>query len=787
MANWRTSSISSGATLDAFDAEADMLWFDDPLISAAQVEIAYNPTRFDAVSFTLPGLTFFLPSSIPITALFSGQFLFDDGSVLLLGTAGDADELVSTSPGANDQLQGFGGDDLLDGGAGADRMVGGNGSDTYVVDNAGDLVVEAVSGGIDTVQSSVTFALGAHVENLTLTGTSAIHGSGNGLANILIGNGAANTLNGFGDADIMSGGNGHDIYHVDHANDQVIEDEANPLIGGVDTVYTGLYAYTLPANVENFVYTGISYGHFIGNATANHMAGGSSGDLLDGGGGADALVGGNGRDTYVVDNPGDVLVETQPSYDDVDAYVSWTLGDGFFSLRLLGGAPINGYGNDLENEIEGNGADNILDGGGGPDFMAGYEGSDTYYVDDAGDWVYEADWDPGIDTVRSTVTYTLTDHVENLELLGTANLGGGGNGLDNYILGNSGANGLSGGNGNDTIDGGQGIDTMQGGAGNDTYRVDRFSDQAIESLSGLAGGTDLVESSITWTLSANLENLTLTGSAAINGTGNPLANLLVGNGNANLLAGGGGNDTLLGGDGNDQLSGGTGVDSLVGGHGNDVYFVDNPGDVADETTGSGSADEVRTTISFTLGGGVEDLRLQGIATTGTGNALDNRLIGNGSGNVLNGSDGADRLYGYGGTDTLQGGNGDDFLYGGGANDQLFGGAGRDILRGDPGSDVFWFDDGDYSGITNAAADRIVDFTQGSDRINLSQTDAVAGGADNAFVFIGNAAFTGVAGQLRYTQSAGVTLILGDTNGDGAADTGIALTGTINLLAGDFVL
>ena len=186
-----------------------------------------------------------------------------------------------------------------------------------------------------------------------------------------------------------------------------------------------------------------------------------------------------------------------------------------------------------------NGGNDLLDGGSGADSMRGGTGHDTYVVDNAGDTVTELVGE-GTDTVRSFIDYMLGANVEILTLIGTGNINGTGNGLANVINGNA---------GNNILDGGGGADNMFGGLGDDTYIVSDLGDKATETSS--IGGNDHVMSAISFQLGANIEQLTLTGSANVHGFGNALDNIITGNDGINILGGGLGADILTGGGGND--------------------------------------------------------------------------------------------------------------------------------------------------------------------------------------------------------------------------------------------
>jgi parallel beta-helix repeat protein len=371
------------------------------------------------------------------------------------------------------------GDDTLDGGAGADVLEGGDGNDVYYVDNAGDRVTEKFNGGaggIDVIYSSVDYALPAEVEKLVLIG-GAIWATGTSLpGNHLVGNNLNNVLNGLAGADRMEGGLGDDIYIVDDVGDLTIEAPGQ----GIDTVHTSINL-TLSANVENIIATGGSAlaltgnelnNYMIGNAAANVLRGGAGHDTLDGGAGADWLEGGEGDDTYYIDNPGDVVVETaNGGFDTVYSSFDNVLADNIERLILTGNS-IWAKGNALSgNVLIGNAGANVLDGMGGADRMEGGLGNDTYYVDHWGDQVVEGRGG-GIDSVYSSVSYTLAPEVERLFGTGADAIALVGNALNNTITGNDGRNVLRGGSGHDTLNGGLGNDRLIGDSGKDVFVFD---------------------------------------------------------------------------------------------------------------------------------------------------------------------------------------------------------------------------------------------------------------------------------------------------------------------------
>jgi Ca2+-binding RTX toxin-like protein len=574
------------------------------------------------LNLTMPGLT---------GVLTADDFVFATTPGLFFGGAG------------NDTLTGDAGGNTLDGGLGADTMTGRTGDDTYIVDNISDVVNELPGGGFDTVNASVNRTLEADVENLVLTGAASINGTGNAQNNRITGNSGANILDGGAGVDMLIGGTGNDTYVVDNQSDSILEQAG----GGTDLAQSSV-SFTLGSELENLTLTGSAHIDATGNALANVLTGNAGDNFLDGAAGADSLIGEAGNDTYLIDSADTVTEQASEGIDTVYAGFTYTLGNNVENLVLIPGA-IDGTGNALDNVITGNASANTLtgnagndtlDGGAGNDTLIGGAGDDTYILDNAGDSITETAGN-GIDTVVAGFTYSLAGtQLENLTLTGTGNINGSGNDLGNILIGNSGVNSLTGGIGNDTLDGAAGADILTGGAGDDIYRVDIAGDQVNESA---GNGTDTVQSSIAYTLGAPLEHLTLTGFAAINGTGTTGNNVLIGNGNVN---------TLIGLDGNDRLDGGVGADSLIGGIGDDTYVVDNIGDIVTENANQGT-DTIESYLTQSLANlpHIEHVTLLGAAAIdATGNSLNNTLTGNSGNNVLNGGVG---------TDTMVGGLGDD--------------------------------------------------------------------------------------------------------------------------------
>jgi Ca2+-binding RTX toxin-like protein len=726
--------------------------------------------------------------------------LATDGNVENITLVGSS-ALTATGNSLNNVIQGNSFNNVIDGGEGADTLIGGygvstangietdiDGADIYIVDNTADVISESGKNTYavdpatdlisavnpDIVSSSVSYTLKSNLENLVLaSGTAALNGTGNNQANVLTGNDGNNVLDGKGGNDVMIGGKGDDTYVSDSSADIVSENASE----GNDTVQVNV-SYTLDlANIENLTLIGTNSIDGTGNTENNVITGNTANNVLDGGDGTDTLIGGAGNDDYVIDSTTDVISEAASAGDDyVSSSVNYTLTANVEILDLVNGASaaLSGTGNSGDNTLLGNEFNNVLTGGAGTDTLVGGAGNDTYIVDSTTDLISEVAGEGSADVVNASVNYTLTAaNVENVTLTGTA-VSAKGSSIANIITGT---------NANNVLDGGAGNDTLIGGAGNDAYIVDSTTDVISDTA-----GTDTVSSSVTFNIYGSaqgltLENVTLTGSNAINAGGNSLANVLTGNSAANVL------------------DGGAGADTLIGGLGNDTYGVDSTADVVSEAASAGT-DVIRSSINYTLSAvNVENLSLY-VASGTVGLAG----TGSSSNNIINGSSNADTLDGGAGTDTLNGGAGNDTYVIDSSTDTIneATGAGTDTIR----SSVNYSLVGNVENLVligtsalNATGNGLNNNITGNSLNNVidggSGVDTLAGGAGNDVYIVDNSAdivneiSSGTAGgtdtissSVNYSLAAVITngVTLAPANIENLVLTGSAVTGLGNSLA-----
>jgi Ca2+-binding RTX toxin-like protein len=698
----------------------------------------------------------------------------------------DLGNLIVGGAGA-DTIRGEGGDDVIVHSAGGDGVDGGWGDDLYVLPgaqadyeitrNGAVRIRDLVGGGPDLFLTDVesirfeaddlTVAVASLFDRHGADGDDTLSGDdsdnhlfGYGGADLILAFGGNDRLDGGGGADTLVGGAGSDLYIVDEAGDAIVE-EAD---AGYDVVWSWADSYAMGAHVEELISLNPGDVTILANAAANYIVtdagddwieGFGGHDHIDGGQGADTMIGGAGNDYYWLDDEGDAVVEAYGGGTDrIEVNIASYVLPAHVEQAILAW--------DLEQSLTGNSLANTIFMAPGAKTVDGGAGSDTV--------IYEAEPEAVIVDLATGANGggaadDILTAVENVT--GTWN--------DDELYGTAGAN---------VLNGGFGADLLVGRAGNDVYHVDEVGDVVVEQA---GEGSDEVRARLDYALPDHVERLFYVGGDDFIGTGNALNNdigggpggdSLFGGDGHDMLSGGGGDDALYGEAGHDTLSGGPGADVLAGGEGNDVYVVDNAADDVLELAGEGTDRIYVSFAAYALPDEVENLSFNGSgAFHGTGNALDNLIAGGGAADTLEGGAGADELRGGGGSDTLVGGDGDDLIVGGGGCDTLAGGAGADQFR------IGAFESG-----SGASADRILDFAPGEDVIDLSGMDADSATAgDQAFTFVGAAAFSGAAGELRYAFDGTDTWLQGDTNGDGFADFEIVLSGEVTPLTGDFLL
>ena len=664
--------------------------------------------------------------TITVTSFFG--FAGADGgagndTIMLAGFAsgGAGNDVITAALNGNFGLsaEGGDGDDTLTGGDHGDTLTGGSGADLLDGNAANDVLYSAGDGGFTWDGRLIEQDMGTEHDVLTggdgddrLSigyGDDADGGAGdNSLALSLIGAGSGVTLN---VADIEAGGayalGGGTIQNVQHVialwgsnfNDTLTL--SNPIavygMGGDDTINGTAQADEIHGGTGADIINAGDGDDQIYIDGADEIA---AGEQIDGGDGTDTLVG-----TIVPGTPDDQQRISLAGLTLTGVETLKTMFGAQFGVTVAQIAAVNTLAGDFYFEEA------------GAISLAGKNGENAgFTLNDAGNQLDLTDFNSngfvfvnggdGNDTVIGTDFFDFI----------------GGHGGDDQLHGGGGGDSLEGGDGNDLLDGGLGGDNMEGGAGDDTYIVDSTFDSVFENA---GEGIDTVQSSVTYSLATNpgrinVENLVLTGGAAINGTGNGLDNAITGNSAANVLSGGAGNDTLSGNDGNDTLIGGSGNDSLNGGAGVDTASY---------------AGSTAITVSLALAG-AQNTGGAGIDTliaieNLTGSSFSDVLQGDGGNNVLSGGNGNDTLDGGAGNDTLNGGNGtdtasyasatagvtvdlslagsqntggagadtlisvenltgsafNDLLRGDGANNSLNGGAGNDDLFGNDGNDT----------------------------------------------------------------------------------------------------
>jgi Ca2+-binding RTX toxin-like protein len=522
------------------------------------------------------------------------------------------------------------------------------------------------------------------------------------------GDGDDEVIGGAGD-DILRGGNGADYLQGDAGNDVIYlegdyfgdtnaQGNNASVRGGSDNDRFVLDQSNAGSVFENFIWdfeTGTS-GSPVDRIDLSLIANAKSFADLDISSGNMNI--GDGKPVTEIYVKGDALGRVVTLYNVTPAQLR---AENFIFSGLSTPADLGSISGTTANDtLSGTAGANTISGLGGADTMTGRTGDDTYLVDNVGDKVNELPGG-GYDTVQSSVSYTLSDNVEQLVLTGNAAINATGNIENNRLVGNVADN---------ILDGGAGIDQMVGGAGNDAYIVDNQGDRVVELV---GAGIDLVKASVSTTLSANVENLTLTGSSNINATGNELDNILVGNGGSNVL------------------DGSLGADQMTGGLGDDTYYVDNTADAVVEAADAGQ-DTVVAAINFTLGSNIESLSLVGTAVTGTGNALDNTLTGNSLNNSLVGGTGNDVLDGGIGADTMDGGAGDDIYFVDDIGDVVTenAGEGNDTVLSKVSFDLSSMPNVENVVLTGIANLNAIGNTSDNQLIGNSGANALTGGAGN---------------------------------------------------------
>ncbi len=771
------------------------------------------------------------------------------GADIVRGNAGD--DTITTGDG-NDVITFLGagdGFDIVDGGNGTGDEIRALSNGT-VIGLRSFQNVESINanGFTGVVIRGSTLADTLNFNGIALTGITLIDGNsgndsitGTAFADTIAASGGDDTLNG-GDGDDffnVNTGAGFDVFNGGNGNDTIRAMAANVAIGinslssiqaitsngfGGTTIVgtTGnntLDFSTVALTGINLIDGGSGSDTVTGSAGDDMIAASIGDDTLNGfdgndtfrvgsAAGFDAIHGGSGTDTVIAlaSNMSIKLtalsgIETISNNTFTNVTILGSTGNNvldFSSVALVGIGLIDG--GDGADTITGTGVADVIAGGNGQDTIDGGAGADTIrFGAGTNDFVNGG---ADSDTLRATANgstilwpnVTSVEIVDGTGFTGVLALGT----VNNDVLDFTGISLI-----NTTIDGGSGIDTITGSAGNDSINGNLGNDIingaggndtilfGTATLDVIDGGADfdtlkanIANASIVWTNVTSVEAVDGTGFLGVTLLGTAGVDVLdfsaVSLTNVALIDGGGGNDTIIGTSGADVITGNTGTDNIDAGDGADTIRFNTSN--VDTVNGGNGTD---TLIAMAANSSIVWTNVTNVETVDANGQTGVALLGTSGNNTLDFS-GVTLM----GNVRLDGAAGNDTIIGSAAADVIVGGAGKDFLTGGLGADLF-----DYNLLSESTlgvnADEIQDFVQGIDKVDLSTLDANGVGAGNGtFNFIGNVAFSGNAGELRFdTGTPGFTRILGDTDGNGVADIEVRLVGVLpyTLVASDFIL